>query len=257
MSGSLFQKEIRVLLVDDEAMAIHRLKKALAAYPNITIIGEVMDGRTAVEFINVQRPDLVFLDIRMPGFGGMELLAHLEYMPLVVFVTAYEEYAVRAFEKNALDYLLKPVEDERLGLTIKRVIQSKAGEADILLKIQKLISDNKPEEVISTIPVKAGSKIQLIPVAEVFFFEAKDKYVLLHTKDEEKLVEYPLTYLQDRLPAEFVRVHRGYIVNKLKIREIHKYFKGTFILLMNDVKGSKIKSAYSYYDTIKVKLLLP
>ncbi len=257
MSTSLFQEEIKTLLVDDEEVALHRLKKSLYAYPYIKIVGEIKDGRSAVEFINDQRPDLVFLDIQIPGFNGFEVLNRLEYTPLIVFVTAYDEYAIKAFEKNSLDYLLKPVEDERLALTMKRIVQSKAGDKDILLKIKKLISNIKTEEVISTIPVKSGNKIQLVHVADICFFEAKDKYVTIHVKGEEKLIEFSLTWLQDRLPAEFVRIHRGFIVNKLKIREIHKYFKGTFILLMDDVKNSKIKSAYSYYETIKTKLLLP
>ena len=247
MSGLLFQEEIKTLLVDDEEIAIHRLKKALSLYPRIKIIGEVKDGRSAVEFINGQRPDLVFLDIQMPEFNGLEVLNLLEYNPLIVFVTAYDEYAIKAFEKDSLDYLLKPVEDERLAVTIKRIFQHQP--------VNIVMPQPSVTETISTIPVKTGNKIQLVHIADVCFFEAKDKYVILHTNDEEKLIEYPLGYLQDRLPAEFVRVHRSFIINKLKIREIHKYFKGTFVMLMNDAKGSKIKSAYSYSDIIKSKIL--
>jgi two-component system, LytTR family, response regulator len=237
MSGLLFQEEIKTLLVDDEEIAIQRLKKALSLYPRIKVIGEATNGRAAIEFINSQRPDLVFLDIQMPEFNGLEVLHYLEYAPLIVFVTAYEEYAIKAFEKDSLDYLLKPVEEERLALTIKRILLQ------------------KPPAAITTIPVKTGNKIQLVHISDVCFFEAKDKYVMLHTRDEEKLIEYSLNYLQDRLPAEFVRIHRSFIVNKLKIREIHKYFKGTFVISMNDVKSSEIKSAYSYYDAIKDKIL--
>ena len=109
MSTSLSHEEIKTLLVDDEEVAIHRLKKLLGAYPYVNIIGESKDGRSAVDLINSQRPDLVFLDIQMPGSNGFEVLDQLLYTPLVVFTTAYEEYAVKAFEKNSLDYLLKPV----------------------------------------------------------------------------------------------------------------------------------------------------
>ncbi|SDH47879.1 LytR/AlgR family response regulator transcription factor [Chitinophaga filiformis] len=257
MSGSLFQEAITTLLVDDEEMAIHRLKKSLSAYPQIKIIGTVGDGPSAVAFINQHRPDLVFLDIQIPAFNGFEVLNQLEHTPLIVFVTAYEEYAIRAFEKNSLDYLLKPVEDERLALTIKRISERREGEGNMLEKIRKLISEREVKDVISTIPVKKGDKIQLVHVGDIVFFEAKEKYVSVHTRDEEKLIEYSLSYLEDRLPPEFLRVHRSFIVNKLNIREIQKYFKGTYILVMNDAKGSKIKSAYSYLDTIKTKLLLP
>lgn len=255
MSGLQYPEEITTLLVDDEEMAIHRLKKALQRYPQIRIIGEARDGASAVELMNSLRPDLVFLDIRMPAFNGFEVLSRLEYTPLIVFVTAYEEYAIKAFEKNSLDYLLKPVEEERLALTIQRIMQNRSGGAEILQKIKQLIDDKKAAGTISTIPVKTGNKIYLVQVTDIVFFEAKDKYVVVHTRDEEQLIEYPLNYLESRLPAEFVRIHRSLIVNKLKIREIHKYFKGTFILVMNDAKGAKLKSAYSYTDSIKTKLL--
>lgn len=256
MSGLLSQTEIRTLLVDDEDIAIYRLKKALESYPQIKIIGEAKDGKRAVRLINDERPDLVFLDIQMPEMTGFEVLNYLDYLPLIVFVTAYEEYAIKAFEKNSLDYLLKPVEDERLAITIKRVLESKAGEDDVLQKIKMLINDNQPKDIVTTIPVKSGNKIMLIHVSDICFFEAKDKYVYIHTNEGENLVDYPLGYLQERLPEQFLRVHRGFIINKLKIREIHKYFKGTYILVMNDSKSSKIKSAYSYSDVIRVKLLL-
>ncbi|WP_159469943.1 LytTR family DNA-binding domain-containing protein [Dyadobacter sp. 3J3] len=256
MPGLSSQKEIRTLLVDDEDIALYRIKKALESYPQIKIIGEAKDGKTAVRLINDLRPDLVFLDIQMPEMNGFEVLNCLDYLPLIVFVTAYEEYAIKAFEKNSLDYLLKPVADDRLGITIKRVFESKTGEADVIQKIKMLINENRPKDAITTIPVKSGNKIILIHVSDICFFEAKDKYVYIHTHESEKLIDYPLGYLQERLPEEFLRVHRGFIVNKLKIREIHKYFKGTYILVMNDIKESKIKSAYTYSEEIRAKLLL-
>lgn len=255
--SSPFREKIKTLLVDDEEIAIHRLRRALSAYPEIEIIGEVKDGRSAVTFINSQQPDLVFLDIQMPGYNGFEVLRQLEYTPLIVFVTAYETYAIKAFEENSLDYLLKPVAGERLALTMKRIGENKMNAATMLLKIQQLINDRPAENSITTIPVKSGSKIQLVPVTDICFFEAKDKYVYAHTQNGEKLVECSLTYLEERLPPAFVRIHRSFIINKLKIREIHKHFKGTFLLVMNDAKGSQIKSAYSYYEDIRTKLLLP
>jgi two-component system LytT family response regulator len=257
MSGLRYPKEVSTLLVDDEDVAIHRLKKALEAYPAIKVVGEAKDGRSAVEMINTLRPDLVFLDIQMPEFNGFEVLNHLTHFPLIVFVTAYEEYAIKAFEKNSLDYLLKPVEAERLAITIKRIFEKDNPEEEILLKLKQLISDGPVKDVISTMPVKVGNKIHLVHMAEICFLEAKDKYVYIHTATEEHLVDYPLTYLQDRLPAEFIRVHRGFIINKLKIKEIHKYFKGTYVLVMDNAKSTRVKSAYSYHEIIKIKLLLP
>lgn len=251
------RKDISVVLVDDEEIAIHRLRKSLAAYPFVKILGEADNGISAVEMINRLRPELVFLDIQMPGFNGFEVFHHLHYMPLVVFVTAYEEFAVKAFEKNSLDYLLKPVEEDRLAITMNRIIEKGAVDEEMLTKLRQLINNNHSQHTITTIPVKLGNRIRLIPVSDVCVFEARDKYVYIHTLTEESLIDYPLNYLQDRLPPEFLRIHRGFIINKLKIKEIHKYFKGTFLILMEDRKGSKIKTAYSYSETIRATLLMP
>ncbi|KAA2239569.1 response regulator [Chitinophaga agrisoli] len=260
MSSLLSPSIIKTLLVDDEEIAIHRLRKALLAYPEVQVIGEAMDGASAIEAINRLRPDLVFLDIQLPGFNGLEILHRLSYVPLIVFVTAYEEYAVRAFEQQSLDYLLKPVEEERLALTMRRVAERKAPAADILQQLQQLqalLQERRTEDRISTIPVKTGNKIQLVPVGEICFFAANDKYVQLHTYQETRLVEYPLNYLQTRLPAEFVRIHRSFIINKLQIKELHKYFKGTYVVIMNDAKETRIKTAYSYAEAVKTQLLTP
>ena len=139
MSGSPFQPTISTLLVDDEEIAIHRLKKELAVYPVINIIGEAHDGIAAVEIINSLRPELIFLDIQMPGLNGFEVISRLDYMPMVVFVTAFEEYAIRAFEKNSLDYLLKPIESKRLAITIARITEKSITDNETVLKIRQLI----------------------------------------------------------------------------------------------------------------------
>jgi two-component system LytT family response regulator len=257
MSSWSSPRDIKTLLADDEEVAIRRLRQMLARYPDIDIIGEAMDGPSAVAIINERRPELVFLDIQMPGLDGFGVLGRLDYMPMIVFLTAYEEYAVKAFEKESLDYLLKPVEAERLDLTIQRVARNRATDGSMLEKIRRLVDGVRTADTISTIPVKASNRIQLVPVADVYFFSAKDKYVMVHERQGERLIEYPLSWLEQRLPPEFVRVHRGYIVNKLKIREIHKFLKGTFVIIMDDGPGSAIKTAWSYSETVKARLLSP
>jgi len=257
MSTSSFPEEIRTLLVDDEEVATSRLRQLLKDYPHISVIGEAKDGPSAVAFINEQRPDLVFLDIQMPGFDGFEVLSRLDHEPMVVFLTAYEEYAVKAFEKDSLDYLLKPVEAQRLDLTIQRVIRNRTTGTSILEKIQRLVEGVRAADTITTIPVKAGNRIQLVSVTDVYFFAAKDKYVLIHEREGQRLIEYSLSWLEHRLPAGFVRVHRSYIVNKLRIREIHKFLKGTFVIVMDDAERTAIKTAWSYSGTIKTRLLSP
>lgn len=257
MSRLFFQKEIKTVLVDDEEIALHRLRKVLEAYPMIKIVGEATDGRSAINMINHLAPDLVFLDIQMPEFTGLEVLNHLTVNPMIVFVTAYEEYAVKAFEQNSLDYLLKPVEEERLAITIKRILEKDSVHTETVSKIRQLLLKVQEENDISTIPVKIGNKINLIQVADIYYFEAKDKYVFIHTKDSEFLIDYPLSFLEERLPKIFMRVHRSFIVNKTKIKEIHNYFKGSYVFIMTDFKDTKIKTANSYRSKIKQQLLIP
>lgn len=257
MSRSFFQKEIKTILVDDEEIALHRLKKVLEAYPMIKVTGEATDGRSAITLINQLQPDLVFLDIQMPELTGFEVLSGLEVNPMIVFVTAYEEYAVKAFEENSLDYLLKPVEEERLAITVNRILKKSSGGEDTVSAIRKLLLEVQEKKNISTIPVKTGQKINLIHVPDIYYFEARDKYVFIHTKDSEYLVDYPLNFLEEHLPEVFMRVNRGYIVNKMQIKEIHKYFKGTYVFIMNDLKEMRIKTSNSYSLTIKKQLLTP
>lgn len=257
MSRSFFQKEIKTILIDDEEIALHRLKKVLEAYPMIKVIGEATDGRSAIALINQLQPDLVFLDIQMPELTGFEVLSGLEVNPMIVFVTAYEEYAVKAFEENSLDYLLKPVEEERLAITVNRILKKSSSGEDTVSAIRKLLLEVQEKKNISTIPVKTGQKISLIHVPDIYYFEARDKYVFIHTKDSEYLVDYPLNFLEEHLPEVFMRVNRGYIVNKMQIKEIHKYFKGTYVFIMNDLKEMRIKTSNSYSLTIKKQLLTP
>ncbi|ASZ11869.1 LytTR family transcriptional regulator DNA-binding domain-containing protein [Chitinophaga pendula] len=256
MSELPFPGSLTTLLVDDEEVAISRLKKLLQVHPEIHITGAATDGRQAITFINRHKPALVFLDIQLPGINGFDLLSALEYMPLVVFVTAYDAYAIKAFEINSLDYLLKPVVPERLAVTIKRIIAHYADNVDVLSKIKTLLTNQPSSETISTIPVKTGNKTMLVQVGDIHFLEAREKYCYIHTKSESYLTDFTLTYLQERLPAGFLRIHRSFIINKLKIQEIHKYLKGTYLLIMADVHQTRIKSAYSYSEIIKQQLLL-
>jgi two-component system LytT family response regulator len=256
MSGSHFQGTIKALLADDEAVALHRLRKLLSAHPAIDVIGEVMNGPAAVHFINRERPDLVFLDIRMPGCNGFEVLQNLSHKPLIVFVTAYEEYAIKAFEKNSLDYLLKPVDPERLAITIQRVLDNKTPGVDLVLRLGQLINTPRPQEPVRAIPVKSGNRITFASVEDIVYLEARDKYVYIHLHNQQKLVDNTLAYWQERLPPGFIRIHRSLIVNATHVRELQKYFKGTYIVVMDDEKATRLKSSYSYTAAIRKHLLL-
>lgn len=257
MSNSFSQKQIRTILADDEDIALQRFRRALEPYPFIHIIAEAKDGKSAIDLINTLLPDLVFLDIQMPGYSGLELLNQLDTLPMVVFVTAYEEYAVKAFENNSVDYLLKPVEQERLAITIDRIKEQSFDRNASIQYLRKLLAEAEVPKSITTIPVKVGNKINLIHVPDICYFEARDKYVYIHTKDKDYLIDHALSFLMERLPEQFIRVHRTYIINTQYIMEIHKYFKGGYIFMMNDAETTRIKTANSYNADIKKKLLIP
>ncbi|TDO20882.1 LytR/AlgR family response regulator transcription factor [Pedobacter duraquae] len=256
MCALLSHTKISTVLVDDEPVAVERLRNELQVFPQINVIGIASDGISAVKLINAERPDVVFLDIQMPEINGFGVMSRLIYQPLIVFVTAFDEYAVTAFEKNSLDYLLKPVASDRLAITMQRVLNRKNEQAEVFAKIKEIEQEKEAKAYITTIPVKTGPKIQLISVSDIYFFEAKDKYVFLHTYDDEKLLDNSLTYLESRLPPEFIRVHRSFILNKHKVKEIQKYFKGGFVFTLSDTSNSRIKSASSFNEDIKNKLLL-
>jgi DNA-binding LytR/AlgR family response regulator len=249
-------KPLSAIIVDDEPVAIERLRTALQAHPQVNVIGTATDGMAAVKLINTECPDLVFMDIQMPGLNGFGVVGQLTHEPLIIFVTAYDAYAVAAFEQNSLDYLLKPVAPERLAITVRRALDRKNEQSLSFAKLKEMVTSEEKKEYISTIPVKLGHKIQLIPVNEICYFEAKDKYVYLHTFEDESLIERSLSYLEERLPPDFIRVHRSYLINKHKIKEMQKYFKGGFVFILDDQACTRIKSATAFNKEIKEKLLL-
>ena len=248
-------KKYKTIIVEDEPLARRRLKRLLAEYSNqIEIISEAENGEDGVNQIEALHPDLVFLDIQMPLLNGFELLMKLSYTPLIVFTTAYEAFAIKAFEQNSIDYLLKPIEPERLMLTMKKLQQFEGNNSGLLMR-NELISlfDQLQQQKMTSIPIRIGDRIILIKLDEISFMEAKEKYVFIHTLEgKEHLVDFTLSSLESKLPPQqFIRVHRAYIVNKNHIREVHRYFTGKYSLLMNDKPNTKIITGANYSDTVK------
>ncbi|WP_158267627.1 LytR/AlgR family response regulator transcription factor [Adhaeribacter arboris] len=241
-----------VLLVDDEAIARHRLRQLLQPYhAQIEIIGEASNGDEAQQQIERWRPDVVFLDIEMPGKSGLQVVKELQFQPLIIFVTAYEQYAIKAFEENSLDYLLKPVEPERLARTIQRLFERQQPNPLSPAQLQALLEQLQPVKELKVIPVKTGEQIILVPVKEIVFLEAKDKYVTVHLVKKKYLLDQPLSYLEERLPADFIRVQRAYLINQNHIQEIRKYFNGGFVFTMADAAATTIKSGSTYQGELK------
>ena len=243
-----------VLIIDDEGAARLRMKQLLSTYPaDFQIVGEAHNGITAISRIENLRPNLIFLDIQMPDKNGFEVLSELSYQPMVIFTTAYEQYAIQAFEVHSVDYLVKPIEVKRLGKTIEKLhqFQGFSNEAD-LKKLVDLFQQLQPKKVPFSLTVKKGDRIILVRFDEITYLEAEDKYVTIHTIVGAKhLTDLTIQELTQKLSNQFIRVHRSTIINTAFILEAKRFFKGRFIITLRDGKGTNIRSSASYVDEIK------
>jgi len=243
--------KLKTILVEDEEPARELLKNFLADHEEIEVIGECADGFSGVKAINELKPDLVFLDIQMPKLSGFELLELIEINPLIIFTTAFDQYAIKAFEMSAVDYLLKPFTRERFTQAVKKTIDKFANKQNNHSAVHAVIKaiDEKPE-LLERIAVKTGSKIHVIPVDDVFFLEAEGDYVMIHTKDGKHLKEKTMKYFETHLnPARFVRIHRSYLVNVNEILRIELYDKENYSVLLKNTANLKVRS--SGYKLIK------
>lgn len=243
------------LLIDDEPIALGRLKRLLTQFDDlIEVVDEALNGLEGIQKIETLRPNLLFLDIEMPQMTGFEMLSRLSYMPMVVFVTAYDQYAIKAFEENSIDYLLKPVEKERLAKTMDKLRNLRPEQEQTLSQesLRQLIGSMVPKKEMHSISVKSGDKILFVPLSDISFFQAEDKYVLLNTVDNKQyLMNYTITSLEEKLPSNFVRVSRSTIVNSSKIREMERYFTGKYMIVMLDQKQTKIETGSTYQENVK------
>jgi two-component system, LytTR family, response regulator len=247
--------KIRTLIVDDEPLARRRVRELLAKEGDVEIVGEAQDGPTAVSLFRELTPDLLFLDVQMPeldGFGVLEQIGPRS-IPALVFVTAYDRFALRAFEAHALDYLLKPFDDQRFAGTLQRVREQlryrDAGELE--RRVRDLLSDVRggvPH--LERLAVQAGSRSVLIPIDDIDWLEAEGKYVRVHAREQAYLLRHTLKGLESALdPARFLRIHRSTIVNVNRIREIEAYLQGEYILYLRD--GTKLRSGRVYRSVIQ------
>lgn len=243
----------KTIIIDDEELARRRLKRLLKGFEEFTVLAVAENGVEGLKLINELHPDLIFLDIEMPVLNGFEMLARLKKQPHVVFTTAYDQYAIKAFEENSIDYLLKPIEAERLEKTVLKLRQYQDKRYE--LPILELIQHFEQAPVLKTLTVKIGDKIWLIKLNEIIYAEAEDKYVFLHTTDGKKhLTDYTLTALEDKLPDNYLRIHRGAIINTDWIKEIRKGFNGTFVFVMNGQHECRINSSRANKELLKTKL---
>jgi len=257
MSG----KEIKTLVIDDEEMAREGLALMLGQDPEIQILSKCKNGVEAIQDINEYRPDLIFLDVHMPGINGFEVLNNIQQdlWPFVVFITAFDDYAIKAFEYHAFDYILKPYTDNRLSETIVRVKKA-IREKEHISQIQKYqkMSDKhhfgNPHEVVAfynentidnNLVVKEGGNIHIIPIHEISYIEAFDYYIKIFYKNQYILARMPMKNIINKLPEKyFLRVHRSNIINIHHIESIDSKGKGDYEVILKSGKIIKVSNTY-------------
>jgi two-component system, LytTR family, response regulator len=239
---------MRVLIADDERLARQRLLSLLEKEDDVQVVGECSDGAAAAEMLKSRPVDVAFLDIEMPGQSGLEALgvSASSTQPLVVFITAFEQYAVRAFEANAFDYLLKPYREERLRNTLSRL----RGHLALLNKQSAPAARETSSNDVERIPIKSNGRIILLKTDEIDWIEAEHNYVRLHTRGITHLIRETMSALEAKLSARrFRRIHRSTIVNVERIKEIQPWFRGDAIVVLDN--GQKLTASRNFRDRLK------
>ena len=233
---------MRSLVIDDEADARARLIRLLGAHPEVAVIGEAQDGLDAIEKIEELRPDLLFLDIEMPGLKGFEAIPSAIEIPLVIFTTGYDQHALAAFEANALAYLLKPIEPERLSFAVERSSKLCSLSAEREKERESILrATGEAPKTLRKIVCRKNGRALLVPAEQILWFQMQDGIVHATTAKESFWVNYQLAELEAALPPEeFFRARREVLVNMSRIKEIKPYFKSSFLLVMSDAASTEI-----------------
>jgi two-component system LytT family response regulator len=241
---------VKILIVDDEPLARERIRTLMAGQKDVTVVGECRDGRSAVKAIRELSPDLVFLDVQMPemdGFGVLEQLAQ-EPLPAVIFVTAFDQYAIRAFEVSALDYLLKPFDTERFGKALDRARMEYERRAGGILHEHigaALAEWMQRKKYADRLAIRAGGRVCFVRLDELDWVEAAGNYVRLHAGKEEYLYRETISQLETELPPEkFARIHRSRIVNVDRVKELHPLFHGDYAVILKDGQQFTLSKTY-------------
>lgn len=241
---------MNAIIIDDEPLARLIIKEYLQGYPEIVVAGECNDGFEGLKAVQQHQPDLVFLDIQMPKINGFEMLELIDQPPSIIFTTAFEEYAIKAFESHAVDYLLKPFSRERFDKAMQKWIEQKASgisKANTQILLQSVAQSPAQS---GRIVVKMSGKIKIIPVDEVHFLEAADDYVKIHVKEGAFLKNKTMNHFEQVLdPQQFVRTHRSYILNVQQITRIDPYEKDNHIAILKS--GAQVPVSKTGYTRLK------
>ena len=243
---------MNVLIVDDEPLAREGMQLLLREEPSISAVAQARNGGEAVSMIRAQRPDLVLLDVQMPEMDGFGVLKEIgaDRMPPVIFVTAHDQYAIKAFEVNAIDYLLKPVTRERCSQALARVrerISQGADNQHVMSLLQQLAA---PPQFLQRVALRSAGKISFVNIEDILFVQAAENYVQLNLKTSRHLLHVPIATLEASLdPKDFLRIHRSIIVNVRHVRELETGPHGEYIVVVQG--GTKLQSSRSYHEKIK------
>lgn len=229
---------VKTVIVDDEELARGLIRAWLLGFPEIEVIAECEDGFSALKTINELKPDLVFLDIQMPKLNGFEMLEVLDFKTNIIFSTAYHEFAIKAFEMNAVDYLLKPFSKQRFAESVNKALARIEKHELNEPSIRKMLDQQESGvELVSRVVVKTGSKIKMVQVEEVKYIEAQDDYVMLYTADGHHIKEKTMKYFETHLdPSLFVRIHRSYIIAVNELAQLELMGKESYLATL---KGGK------------------
>jgi two-component system LytT family response regulator len=242
---------IKAVIIDDEQLARDIIKAYLKPFEQIEVVRECGDGFQGLKAIQEEKPDLIFLDIQMPKITGFEMLELLEEPPVVIFSTAFDQYAIKAFESNATDYLLKPYSDERFSEAVKKAldkINSKHSSKEEITSLQEKQQENA--EAMDRVVVKTGNKIHILSLDQISHFEAQDDYVEIHSDQGKYLKQMRMKHLEANLPeGEFVRIHRSHIVRVKGIEKLELYEKDSYLLTLKS--GAQLPVSRSGHGRLK------
>jgi two-component system, LytTR family, response regulator len=242
---------LRALIIDDEDLARHVLRELLKPHPEVTVVAECANGFEALKAAAEHQPDLIFLDVQMPKLTGFDVLELIDPQPAVIFVTAYDEFAMKAFDVHAVDYLLKPVGRERFDAALERA-KSRIGERPLVAH-ELASAARPPQQFLERLVVKDGTRVTLIPVAKLDYVEAQDDYVALATHGAKHLKQQTIASVEAGLdPARFVRIHRSYLVNFERVARIEPYGKDSRLAILAD--GTRLPVSRAGYARLKALL---
>lgn len=257
MSGT--NLPLRVFLVDDELLALKRLSRLLQATGRVEIAGSATDPEAALDYLSKEKVDALFLDIQMPGITGFEMIVRLEAQPLIIFTTAFDQYALRAFEVNSIDYLLKPIEAEHLDRALTKLERLRGSAPDPYLRmvVEGLAAAlrNKPPDFPDRIASRLGERVTFIELRRVTHFTAKDKLTYAMTADKSYVVDSSISELEQKLdPKKFIRIHRSTLLNLDYVQEIHSWFGGGVVACLKDEKRTELAVARDRVRALKQRL---